>query len=305
MIRAARSTELPLILLHGGPGWSETRFFRRFNASLETAFTVVYWDQRGAGKSYQPGIPRSSMTVEQFISDLDELVDAVCDRLGTGQVAILGHSWGSVLGALYAARHPEKVVAYIGCAQIGNWPEAEAASYTRGLIEAQRQGDRRALRKLRDIGPPPYGADAVFTERTCTMRLAGGMRLRELPKTARALFGRHESSVFGVATAWRGFRFTMDAMWPEVSRLNVVQLVPALQMPVWFPHGRNDPWIPAETSNAYFNELTAPAKKLVWFEHSGHEPFVDEPDKFNRTMIEVVRPAILGQLAAAGLSGRS
>jgi pimeloyl-ACP methyl ester carboxylesterase len=51
------------------------------------------------------------MTVEQFVSDLDELVDAVCTRVGKTKVTIFGHSWGSALGALYAARFPEKVAA--------------------------------------------------------------------------------------------------------------------------------------------------------------------------------------------------
>jgi proline iminopeptidase len=41
---------------------------------------------------------------------------------------------------------------------------------------------------------------------------------------------------------------------------------------------------------AYFNALAATSKKLVWFEHSGHEAFVDEPEKFNSTMVELVRP---------------
>jgi 8-oxo-dGTP pyrophosphatase MutT (NUDIX family) len=36
--------------------------------------------------------------------------------------------------------------------------------------------------------------------------------------------------------------------------------------------------------------LTAPSKKLIWFEQSGHEPFVDEPAKFNAAMVELVRP---------------
>jgi pimeloyl-ACP methyl ester carboxylesterase len=44
---------------------------------------------------------------------------------------------------------------------------------------------------------------------------------------------------------------------------------------------------------AYFDALRAPLKKLVWFERSGHEPFVDEPDKFNTTMADLVRPALL------------
>src|SRR3954447_1266945 len=108
MIRGESVANPPLILLHGGPGLSETGLFRHFNAPLEKRFTVVYWDQRGAGKSFDRDIPRSSLTVEQFISDLDELVDAVCKRLGKTRVAIFGHSWGSGLGVLYAARFPRR-----------------------------------------------------------------------------------------------------------------------------------------------------------------------------------------------------
>ena len=102
MIRGESLTNPPLILLHGGPGMSETFFFRHFNAPLEQTFTVVYWDQRGSGKSFDTKIPRSSMTVEQFIADLDELVETVRQRVGKKKVAIFGHSWGSALGVLYA-----------------------------------------------------------------------------------------------------------------------------------------------------------------------------------------------------------
>ena len=94
MIRGESSANPPLILLHGGPGWSETGFFRYFNAPLEQSFTAVYWDQRAAGKSSDRSIPRSSMTVDQFVSDLDELVDIVCERLGKTKVTIFGHSLG-------------------------------------------------------------------------------------------------------------------------------------------------------------------------------------------------------------------
>jgi len=299
MIRGESAANPPMILLHGGPGWAETRFFRRFNASLETCFTIIYWDQRGAGMSYDPSISASSMTVEQFIADLDELVDFVCERLGRPRVAILGHSWGSVLGLLYGARYPGKVAGYVGCAQIGDWPQAEAASYKFTLAEAQRLGNRRAERKLRAIGPPPYGADAVFTERTWSMRLEGGMRPQALWKMCQALLGGRESSIFELPRAWRGFHFTMDAMWPEVSRLNLIDLVPKLEMPVFFLLGRKDPFVPPETSVAYFDTLTAPSKKLVWFENSGHEPFVDEPGKFNATIADLVRPVLLTELAGA------
>jgi pimeloyl-ACP methyl ester carboxylesterase len=149
MMRGESLTNPPLILLHGGPGMTEMRFFRHFNAPLEKSFTVVNWDQRGAGKSFDRKIPRSSMTVEQLTADLDELVDAVCKRLGTSKVVIYGHSWGSALGVLYSARFPEKVAAYVGSGQIGDWPASEAASYAFVLAEAQRLHDGKALKKTR------------------------------------------------------------------------------------------------------------------------------------------------------------
>jgi pimeloyl-ACP methyl ester carboxylesterase len=292
MIRGESVANPPLILLHGGPGWSETAFWRYFNAPLEKSFTSVYWDQRGAGKSFDRTLARSSMTVEQFISDLDDLVEAVCERLGKTNVVIYGHSWGSAFGVLYAARFPEKVAAYVGSGQIGDWPAAEATSYAFALAEAQRLGNRRAIRKLQSIGPPPYSANAVFTERTWLSRFEGRMRPRALWKVARAVLGRRESSILELPCAMRGFRFSMNAMWAEVSRLNLIELVPALAMPVFFFLGRKDRWVPPETSVAYLDALTAPSKKLVWFEDSSHELFIDEPDKFNAAMAELVRPVV-------------
>lgn len=293
MVRGESVANPPLILLHGGPGLSETEFFRYFNAPLEKSFTVVYWDQRGAGKSFHPTIPRSSMTVEQFLSDLDELVDAVCARVGKTKVAIFGHSWGSALGVLYAARFPEKVAAYVGSGQIGDAAAGESASYAFAVAEAQRLGKQNALKKLRAIGPPPHSAEMLFAERMTLSRLEGRMRPRELWKVGRALLFGRETSILDLRKTMRGFRFSLGAMWTEASRLNLIELVPALQMPVFFFLGRNDHWVPAETSVAYIDALTAPSKRLVWFEESGHEPFVDEPAKFNALMAELVRPSLL------------
>jgi pimeloyl-ACP methyl ester carboxylesterase len=232
------------------------------------------------------------MTVEQLISDLDELVDAMRKRLDADRVVIFGHSWGSVLGVLYAARFPEKVVAYVGCGQLGDWAAAESGSYVWALSEAKRRGSRRALRKLRAIGTPPYPAKAVFTERTLVSRFEGQMRPRAVWKLGRAVLSSRESSIFELPVAMRAFRWSMDAMWPEVSQLNLIELVPELRMPVFFFLGRDDHFVPPETSVAYFDALSAPSKKLIWFENSCHEPFVDEPDRFNAAMAELVRPVL-------------
>jgi len=97
MLRGENVANPALILLHGGPGFPETNVFRHFNSSLESTFTLVYWEQRGTGKSFAADLPESAMTIERFVRDLDELVDSVCLRLNKEKVAILGHSWGSAL----------------------------------------------------------------------------------------------------------------------------------------------------------------------------------------------------------------
>ncbi len=297
MIRGDDIHNPVLVLLHGGPGFSETGPFRYYNAPLERSFTVVYWDQRGAGKTFDADTPIESMTVAQIVSDLDELVQHVCARVGARKVVLFGHSWGSALGVLYAARFPRNVAAYVGSGQIGDARDAEATSYAYALDKAQRVHNRMAERALRAIGPPPYGPAAVTRERTWVQILDGQLSLRSLWKTARMILSSPDSSVLDVPSAFRAMRWTLEAMWDETSQLDLLELAPALQVPVFFFLGRQDHWVPPETSVAYFDVLTAPSKEIVWFEQSGHEPFMDEPEKFNATMRDLVR-----QIAAAPAS---
>ena len=84
-------------------------------------------------------------------------------------------------------------------------------------------------------------------------------------------------------------------MWPETSVLNLVDRVPALQMPVFFFLGRMDHVVPSDTSVAYYNALTAPSKSLVWFDESAHEIFADGPAKFNASMVGLVSPVVRGE----------
>jgi pimeloyl-ACP methyl ester carboxylesterase len=196
---------------------------------------------------------------------------------------------------LYAARFPHKVSAYVGSGQIGDWAAAEAASYTIARAEAVRLGKRRALEALGEIGPPPYGASAVLRERTWLQYLDGQLSPKGLWKMGRMLLGAPESSLLDLPNVMRGFRFTLDAMWSDVSKLNLIELAPVLEVPVFFFLGRHDHWVPPQTSLAYFDALSAPSKQLFWFERSGHEPFYDEPEKFNAAMVELVRPLLVGR----------
>jgi pimeloyl-ACP methyl ester carboxylesterase len=302
MIRGESVANPLLILVHGGPGFPEMRLFRYFNAQLEKSFTVVYWEQRGTGKSFDSRIAASSMTVEQFIADLDELVHAVRKRFGKDKVAIYGHSWGSALGVLYAARFPDKVSAYVGAGQIGDWPASEAICYDFTLAEAERRGNRKALREIRAVGPPPHTGRRVIVQRKWLTRFVGMVRGMSLWRMSRIILAGPECSIFDLRNVLRGTLFSTYTMWAEVSALNLTKAAPLLEVPVFVFLGRHDHVIDPKTSVAYFDMLTAPSKKVVWFEDSAHEPPFEEPAKFNAAMAELVRPVIVVYHGEPGVS---
>ena len=107
--------------------------------------------------------------------------------------------------------------------RLGDWPAAEAASYAFALTEADRLGNRKARKKLRAIGPPPYGVKSLLAERTWLARFDGQMKIGALWKMGRIFLGWPESSIFDLPDILRGFRFSLDAMWAEVSKLNLFE----------------------------------------------------------------------------------
>jgi proline iminopeptidase len=170
------NTHLPvLILLHGGPGASEMPLFRHFNAELERHFLVVYWEQRGTGRSYGADLEPKDMTISRFVRDLGEVVRLVKARFGKRRVTLLGHSWGMVLGLIYAHDHPENVAAYVGVGQTAN-----QRGYGYALEQATVRGDAGALEAL----CPLWGITALKskTSRDATEATRYGSLRRTFPK---------------------------------------------------------------------------------------------------------------------------
>jgi proline iminopeptidase len=277
-----------LILLHGGAGASESALFRRYDAELENHFVVVYWEQRGAGRSYHSGITRDSMTIARLVRDLDELVDSVRSRFSADRVVLLGHSWGTVLGTLYARDHPEKVAAYVGVAQIADFAEGERVSLAWALRQARDRRDERALRALSAMAPAPRSvADELELGRW--VERFGGMRRGGLStgKLIWAALRTDEASLVDLVKFGRGNRFSLEALRPEYSRVDLTR-TRRLDVPVIFMLGRHDWHVPAVLAAEYFESIEAPSKRLIWFECSTHDPPFEEPDAFVGAMLEHV-----------------
>jgi len=292
MVRGRDVTNPLLVIVHGGPGSTETALFRSTNAALEDAFTVVYWDQRGAGRS--PAPPPESMTIARYVADLDELIEAMLTRFGQRRAVVLGHSWGSAVGTLYTTSQPAKVAAYVGVGQISNMLASETLSYRYALAEARRRGHRKATRELEAMGEPPLPIPALMKQRRWLMTLGGafGAHMTLGALLRRTMFAP-EGTPLDVVRMLRGARRSIDALWHQMEPLRLDRDKRRFGVPVFFLLGRLDNQVVATLAAQYFDTIEAPHKELVWFEESGHFLPFEEPEKFNATLIEGVRPHLL------------
>ena len=137
-----------LLVLHGGPGSTLGATACRWQGALEAAFTVVHWDQRGSGNTYYRDPAAPPPTVERLLSDLDELVDALRARDGRDRLFLLGHSWGSLLGGLYALRRPEKLSAWLPVSQMVDFKRSEQVSAAEAIRRARGAGREEDAERL-------------------------------------------------------------------------------------------------------------------------------------------------------------
>lgn len=286
-----------VVLLHGGPGASEGMLFRHYDADLERHFLVVYWEQRGAGRSYHSGVTRESMTIDRLQADLDEVVELVRSRFGHDRVILLGHSWGTALGTLYAHEHPEKVAAYVGVAQIGDFAGGQRASYAWALERAWKRGDREALEALRAMAPAPSNVDEELAKGRWVEKFGGTFHAdMNTGDLIRAALGTDEANLMDLVKFGQGNRFSLETLRPEYSKLNLKTRT-QFDVPVVFMLGRYDWHVPTVDAVDYFNRIDAPAKRLIWFEGSAHNVPFEEPDAFVRAMVEDVRPLAIDEVS--------
>jgi pimeloyl-ACP methyl ester carboxylesterase len=301
LIRTEDASNPLVLFVHGGPGTSQLTLMRRRTRPLEAHFIVVNWDQRGAGKSFAAGDDRSRMNIAQFVDDVIDLSSSLARRFGRRKVLLVGHSWGTVIGTLAVARRPDLFSAYVGIGQMSNMAESERLSYEWTLGQARAAGDKDSVKTLEEIGPPPYTGDwrpKFLAERRILGKFGGeyhGSTIGAFGVVTRNLVFSTEYTLLDRWNFFRGIFRSLDLLMPELARQDLFSLVPELALPVTFCLGRYDHEVPAELSARYFAALKAPKKELVWFERSAHMPNTEEPEKFNRLLIERIRPGIAGK----------
>ena len=299
----AAAPALPVLLvLHGGPGFPNGDVFLRRHARLAQHFTVVTWDQRGAGDSAWAG-GCTRLTLSNLESDAAELVARIRAHHSDQDLYVLGLSWGSELGVALVRDHPEGITAYIGSGQAVYGPDGERLSYQaswRSCRSAFRDTTAPSCARLHALG-----ALAALSLVGPPKRAQYRPRIVGLAIQRRILhkFGPHHSRTAStppvsptqeprprrhsrVSRAW-GILRSLHDLWPTATDYDFRRSAATLTTPVWFLQGRHDWVTPSPLVTEYAAELRAPRVQTVWFENSGHSPSRDEPQKFERELIAV------------------
>jgi pimeloyl-ACP methyl ester carboxylesterase len=296
-IRGTDQSNPVLIFLHGGPGASAPGMpsSRNLDAELIKHFTVVHWDQRGAGKSYDSDIPVSSMTMDRFVEDCKELIDYVRNRFNRQKVFLVAHSSGSVTGIKTAHRYPENIHAYVGVGQIIHDHEQIRLAYDFIVDEAEKSGDVKIQNAIRAIGPPPYETpEKLYKMQNYVFRFGGVIHdnsVKQIGGLMLSFFTSPEYSIIDGLNSimMKGLFFSVSAMWDEINNIDITKEIRSIKVPVYFFEGKYDMATPTILAKEFYDGLDAvKGKNLIIFENSAHMPMIEEKEKYEDLLINLV-----------------
>lgn len=305
LIRGKDTTNPVLLFLHGGPGASATALLRKLNSDLEDHFTVVYWDQRNAGKSFNRKTSKDEIKVANYISDVEYLTTYLKNKFKADKIFLIGHSWGSRLGMYAIQRHPENYFAFVGVGQELASFEGEKKSYEYTFNKAKELNNFKAIKELEESGPPQSGDYTkmykngfwgLVNQKEWLLKMGG----ERYAKTSYAdwifsIWTSKEYSFFDLIKYAKSSAFCSGNIIydPEFNNLNFFNQIPEVKIPIYFISGAYDYNTPWELVQKYANEIKAPKKEFILFDKSGHSPVFEEPKRFNEEILRIYKGLIL------------
>lgn len=286
-----------LLFLHGGPGFTVSPVAYHYMRDWEEYFTVVQWDQRGAGKTYQANDPaalRPTMTIDRMVSDAEELATYLRTTYGKKRIVLMAHSFGTILGAKLAQRRPDLFYAYVGMGQFVDAARSEKMGFDATLAAARAANNAKAVAELQAIAPFP---DPTRPERNMQnlgkerfwLATFGGYYWRGMGhfNDIAAMSPTYNADDLKARDAAQGF--SIQQMWDALGKVNLTGET-HFQCPVLILQGRHDLGTSAVLAGDWFASLKAPSKQIIWFEDSAHMVYEEEPGKLLVTLVEKVLP---------------
>ncbi len=282
----------PVILwLNGGPGLSTVGASYVLRA-WENRFTIVMWDQRGEGRTFDRSgtSVASTMTIAQMTQDGIEAASYLTQHLHKNKIILLGHSWGSLLGVHMVHERPDLFAAYVGTGQLVNLEKDAEAAYPLLIKRARELGNKRAEQQLLQAGPPPYPEQGP----TKWIWVAWANRLDPrspaVPRSFGAIWWRGMELL---NEANKGAEFSQTHLWPSIIKDDLPSLGLRFGMPVVFIQGTEDRLTVTALAKNYFDEIEAPAKRFALIQGKGHLAIFMGRDQFLRALEDEVRPLAL------------
>jgi pimeloyl-ACP methyl ester carboxylesterase len=285
-----------LLFLHGGPGDALSPFADAMFAGWEKDFTLVQWDQRGAGRTYGKSGPsiEPTMTIERMAQDGIEVAEFLTKHLNKKKIIIEGGSWGSILGIYMAHARPDLFYAYVGDAQLVNTRKEDSASYARVLELARAAGDQQAVSALTAIGPPPwnplYKSWPVFRK----WKLAYQAKKVTAPPAPQTISPEYaspeEQAQYAAADDFCFEHFWGLTMSGPLELVDLPALGTDFAIPIYIFQGQEDLTALPELARAYFDSIKAPRTQFYLVPGTGHAASATELDMMLRVLVEQVRP---------------
>jgi len=284
--------EAPVLLfIHGGPGQSESMIAYIVEEYSSRNYNIVYYDQRGAGKTYLRN-KKIKPNTEILKKDLLEIVLYVKKVYRKDKIGILGHSWGSVLGSMFALEHPEHTLCYIGCGQVVNLIENEREGYRKLKEAIEQSGNKRDRKKLEKIGDYPVldTFDRKSYWKMARVRNLQGKYHLAIDFDRRMIKMFLNSPIMGLVDIFplvMGRKVNMQVL-KELMLFDLRSKGVEYQVPVYYVLGENDQQTPVQMGITYLHEIVAPEKKLYLIKNAGHLTMIDNMDDYRTAVCEIV-----------------
>jgi len=281
-----------IVIAHGGPGSGLSPLIAETTLGWERHFTVVHWDQRGAGRTFSRAkAGQGEMTLARIAEDGLEVTAYALERTGHAKAILLGGSWGTVVAVAMARRRPDLFHVLVGAGQVVDGARNEAVGYEALLARVRAAGDARSEAQLVKLGPPPWTIKQTMVER----RILIG---RHPPPNERGMNGR---VLMGLATA-PGFSLRQMIDWFGGADFSLTALVATIGVyhdgPPYAPfavpfviiQGADDIQTPTSLAAEYLDAVDAPAKRFISLPGGGHMAMVAMPETFLQALLREVRP---------------
>jgi len=308
LIQSYSANNPVLLFLHGGPSMPLPGVSCRgadYNLVTSTKelvkhFTVVFWDQRGTGKSYSRAVAKESMRIDTFVQDAEELTDALRSRFGQDRIHLAAHSWGTVVGLRLVSAYPDKYHTYTAFSQIVNWAANDRLCYRWLMEQTETAGGRGMRKQLEAVGEPPYtkgfkqwGVLRKWLARRSSMFYdAGDGRSATMGRSFRIMLRSPDYSLKDIFHSLvSGFRLAYtDEMIEDLNGFDFFEEAPSLKVPATFVHGAKERHVWPELVEEYVERLDAPkGKRLVWASRSSHAFHLDDAIENEQLLISLAK----------------